>query len=157
MTPDSTIALSTPGDHLQKAFGLVFRAEAHHALDAGPVVPAAVEDHDLPGCRQVRDVALGIHLRLLALRRRRECHHPEDARAYPLRHRFDCATLTCPVAPLEQDANLQARMHHPLLELDELDMQACEFSLVFLSLEVAVGCGIIVPLIGHRFPRMISG
>src|SRR4029077_14469130 len=34
------------GANLQEALVLLFRAEAHHVLDASPVVPAAVEDHD---------------------------------------------------------------------------------------------------------------
>jgi hypothetical protein len=41
--------------------------KAHHRLHAGPVVPAAVEDHDLAGGREVGEVALDVHLRLLAL------------------------------------------------------------------------------------------
>jgi hypothetical protein len=52
---------------------LVFvrRAEAHDVLDAGAVVPAAVEQHDLACCRQVRHVALEVPLRALAIVRRR--------------------------------------------------------------------------------------
>src|SRR6516165_5488645 len=41
------------GDYLQEMFGLLLGAEPQHPLDAGPVVPAAVENHDLPRRRQV--------------------------------------------------------------------------------------------------------
>ena len=49
---------------------LLLGAEAHHVFDAGPVVPAAVEDHDLAGRGKVLDVALHVELRLLAVRGR---------------------------------------------------------------------------------------
>ena len=130
---------------------LLLGAEPHHALDAGAVVPTAVEDHDLSGRRQVRDIALGVHLRLFPLGWRGECHHSENARAHTLGHSLDRAALACSVAPFEDDADLQARVHPPLLELDELDMQAGELPLVLLPLQLIAGRKIIVLLVGHRF------
>ena len=48
------------GRHLlQEPLGLLGRAEAHHPLDARAVVPAAVEDHDLAGRREVRGCTAG--------------------------------------------------------------------------------------------------
>ena len=41
---------------------LLVGAEAHDPLDAGPVVPAAVEQHDLPAGREMGDVALEVPL-----------------------------------------------------------------------------------------------
>ena len=41
---------------------VVGRAEAHHALDAGAIVPGAVEEHDFAAGRQVLDIALEIPL-----------------------------------------------------------------------------------------------
>ena len=52
MTPESTMAFSTSGTPLQELLRLLLGAEAHHALDAGAVVPAAIEDHDLALGRQ---------------------------------------------------------------------------------------------------------
>src|SRR5438093_4324243 len=46
---------------------LLVGAEAHHPLDAGPVVPAAVEQHHLARRRQVLNVALEVPLRALFL------------------------------------------------------------------------------------------
>jgi hypothetical protein len=46
----------------EKCLDLLLGAEAHHALHAGAVVPAAVEDHDFARGRQVRNVALRVHL-----------------------------------------------------------------------------------------------
>ena len=50
-------------DLLEEPGRLLLGAEPHHTLDAGAVVPAAVEDDDLAGGREVRDVALDVHLR----------------------------------------------------------------------------------------------
>jgi len=83
-------------------------------------------------------------------RRRRKRNHPEDARAHPLHHSLDRAALACPVAPVEEDADLQALVHHPLLEFDELDVQPREFPLVFPSLQLAIVCKVTVLLVGHR-------
>jgi hypothetical protein len=66
-----------------------------------------------------------------------------------LGHRFDRAALAGAVARFEEDANLQALVHHPLLELDELDMQPLEFLLVLLPLELAVGFRLVILGIGH--------
>ena len=77
MMPASTIAFSTAGTMLEEPRDLLVGAETHDPLDAGAVVPAAVEDHDLATRREVRQVALDVHLRLLALGRRRERHDAE--------------------------------------------------------------------------------
>ena len=52
---------------VQEAPVLVVGAEPHDAFDAGAVVPAAVEQHDLAGGGQVLDVALEVPLGALAL------------------------------------------------------------------------------------------
>ena len=136
--PESTIAFSTSGAICRKRFDLLLGAEAHHPLDAGAVVPAAVEDHDLAGGRQVRQVALDVHLRLLALGRRGQRDDAEHARADALGDRLDRAALAGAVAPLEDDADLQALVHDPLLQLDELDMQPGQLALVVLAFQLAV-------------------
>src|ERR1700739_2993654 len=108
--------------HLQKPLGLFVGAKAHHPLDPGPVVPAAIEDHDLSSRGKMRDVALRVHLRLLPFGRCGKRDDPEDARGYPLCHRLDRAALAGAVASLKENADLQTLVDHPLLELDELDM-----------------------------------
>ena len=47
---------------MQKPAVLVVGAEPHDSFDAGAVVPAAVEQHDLAGRRQMLDVALEVPL-----------------------------------------------------------------------------------------------
>ena len=136
MMPESTIAFSTSGTAFEEASGLLVGAEAHDPLDAGAVVPAAIEDHDLARCGEVRDVALDVHLRLLALGRRREGDDPERPRAHPLGDRLDRAALAGGVPALEHDADLGARGLHPLLHRHELAVQQAELVLVLLALHL---------------------
>ena len=49
----SMMNCSTNGHSSRNSLVLLLGAEPHHVLDPGPVVPAAVEDHDFPGCREV--------------------------------------------------------------------------------------------------------
>src|SRR5262249_57516774 len=63
---------------------LLGRAEAHDVLDAGAVVPAAVEDHDLAAGREALEVALHVHLALLAVGGRRQRNNARDSRAHTL-------------------------------------------------------------------------
>src|SRR5882724_2870525 len=107
-------------------------------LDARPVVPAAIEDHDLAGGGQMGHVALRVELRLLALGGGGEGDHPEDARAHALGDGFDGPALAGAVAALEDDTDLEAFMLDPLLELDELDVQLGQLLLVGLPLEPAI-------------------
>ena len=101
--PLSTIRLLHQGAELQEAFVLVLGAEPHHVLDAGAVVPAPVEHHDLARRREVLDVALHVHLRLLAVGGRRQRHDPEDPRADPLGEGANRPALAGRVAALEDD------------------------------------------------------
>src|SRR5262249_17037219 len=56
----------------EELLDLLLRAEAHHALDTGPVVPAAIEQHDLAAGRQMWHIPLEVPLHLFALARRRQ-------------------------------------------------------------------------------------
>jgi hypothetical protein len=111
---------------------LLFGAEAHHSLDAGAVVPAAVEDHDLAAGWQMGHVPLNIHLRFFALRRRRQRNHAEHARADALGDRLDRAAFACAVASLEDNADLHLLVLDPLLQLHQLDVQLLQLAQVVL-------------------------
>ena len=50
------------GAEHEEAAVLRFGAEAHHIFDPGPVVPAAVEDHDFARGRKMRHIALQVEL-----------------------------------------------------------------------------------------------
>ena len=114
---------------------LLGRTKAHDIFDAGAVVPAAVEDHDLPPGGELLDVALQEHLRLLSIGRRGQGHDAEYAGTDLLGERLDRAALAGAVAALEDDADLETLVDDPLLQLDELDVQLPEGLLVFLVAE----------------------
>ena len=101
--PDSTIAFSNSGATSRKRFDLLHRAEFHHPLDAGAIVPAAIEDHDLAAGRKMPHVALDIHLRLFPLGRGGQRDDAEDARTDALGDRLDDPALAGAVAALEHD------------------------------------------------------
>ena len=75
----------------------------HHVLDAGAVVPTAIEDHDFAGRRKSFDVALHEHLGLLPVRWSRKRHHAEDTGADAFGERLDRSTFASGIAPLEDD------------------------------------------------------
>ena len=58
---------------------IVFAAEPHDVFDAGTVVPAAVENHDLARCWKLFNITLPEHLRFLAIRGSRKRHHAKRA------------------------------------------------------------------------------
>src|SRR5262249_24534782 len=103
------------GTQIEKAPVLRLAAEAHDVLDAGTVVPATMEDDDLTRGREMRKVALNVHLRLLAVRRRRQRHHPKDAGTHSFRNRLDRPALARSVPPLKQDDDAKAVSLDPLL------------------------------------------
>src|SRR5579864_3454038 len=70
------------------------------------------------------NVALEVPLRALALGRGGQRHRPADARVKPLRDPLDGPALASRVASLEDDDQLELLGHHPVLELDQLALQA---------------------------------
>src|SRR4030095_16325069 len=100
----------------QKTLHFVLRGEAHDALDSSPVVPAAIEDHDLARGRHVLQVTLHDHLALLALGRRGQRDDAKDAWTDTFGDRLDGPAFTRTVAAFEHDADLEAFVHDPVLE-----------------------------------------
>src|SRR6266496_1962822 len=72
------------GGILEEFLVLLVGAEAHHMLDARPIIPTAVEDDDFACCGKMSHIALEVHLRFLALCWLGERHHPKDAGADPV-------------------------------------------------------------------------
>ena len=131
------------GRDFEEALHCVHRAELHHPLDAGSIVPAAVEDHDLAGGGHMAHVALDIHLRLFPLGRRGQRDDAEDARTDALGDRLDHPALAGAVAALEQHADLQALVDDPELQLDEFGVQARELTLIGLAGQLFAGRGVV--------------
>src|SRR5262249_14595162 len=125
------------GRHLlEEPVGLLRRAEAHDSLDTRPVVPTAVEDDDLAGCREVRQIPLDVHLRLLPLGGGGHGYDPEGPWADPLGDPFDAAALASRIAALDHDADLGSRRLDPFLDGYQLAVQESHLLLVFLSLHL---------------------
>jgi len=117
---------------------LLFGAEPHHRLNPGAIVPTAVEDDHLAGRGKMRHVALYVHLRLLALSRRRQCHDPEHPRADPFGDRLDGATLASRITALEHDHNALPGHLHPFLQGAQLSLQFAQLFFVDLALELTL-------------------
>src|SRR5262249_19740167 len=113
---------------------LLLRAKSHHPLDAGAVVPASIKENDFTARRQMRDVALEVPLGAFAFVRRRECGDPAYSRVETLRDPLDDAALAGGIAAFEDDDYLHLVMEHPVLQLDELALEAEQL----LEVEVAV-------------------
>ena len=134
VTPPSTRNFSIWGHSVEEPLVLLLRAEAHDVLDAGAVVPAPIEDDDFASRGEMLQVALHVDLRLFAIGRRRQGHHPENARAQPLGQRADRPALTGTVAALEHDDDAEALLLDPVLEMAQPDLQLPERLLVLLLL-----------------------
>jgi hypothetical protein len=133
------------GHVTEKFLHIVFRAKTHDALDAGAVVPAAVEQHHLAGGRQVRHVALEIPLRALAVVGRGQRRHAAHARVQALGDALDHAALAGLHRALEEDHHLVAGGHHPVLQLDQLALQAKQLAEIVapvLAVQREVGRGV---------------
>ena len=114
-------------------------AEAHDPLDAGAVIPTAVEENDLARRREVRDIALEIPLRPLTAVRRRQSGHAADARVHPLGNAFyDSAFAGC-IAAFENDDDLFSGFDDPVLELHQLALEAEQLAEIGLA-KCLVGC-----------------
>ncbi len=112
-----------------------FRAETHDTLDAGAIVPTAIEEHDLAGGREVRGVTLEVPLCALALVRCGKRGNAADARVQPLRDALDDAALAGRVTAFENDDDLELLLHDPVLQLDQLALEAKQLLEVDLAVE----------------------
>jgi hypothetical protein len=99
--PSSTSSFLEHRRLLQEGRRFGFAAVAHHALDAGAVVPAAVEEHDLTGRRQVRHITLEVPLRAFAFGGLGQRHGAALARVERVGDGRDDAALARRVAPFD--------------------------------------------------------
>jgi hypothetical protein len=79
--------------HAQKFLALRLSTKTHHPRDAGAIVPTAVEQNDLASSREVRNIALEIRLRALALVGRGKGGYSANARIKALADAFDYSAL----------------------------------------------------------------
>lgn len=115
---------------LEEAPVLLRGAIAHDVLDAAAVVPGAVEQADLAGGGQVRDVALEVPLGALTLGGDGKRDDARDTRVEVLGDAFDRPALACRVTALEDDDDAGSGGPDPLLHLDQLRLQPQQLGLV---------------------------
>ena len=106
------------------------RAEPHHPFHAGPVVPGAVEQHDLALGRQMLDIALEIPLAAFALAGSRQCGDAHRTGAEVLGDPLDGPALARGVTTFEDHHDPRAGGLDPLLQLDEFGLQPEQLGLV---------------------------
>jgi hypothetical protein len=135
--PSSTSSFSNTGAAARKAFDSSAAGVAHHALDAGAVVPRAVEQHDVTCGREVRDVALEVPLPALGLGRLGQRDEVALAWIEVLADRVDRPALAGAVAPFEQHHDARAGDARPAREADQLALHGPERGLVVLAVELA--------------------
>ena len=92
----------------EKLFVLSIGAKAHHPLDPGAVVPAAVKQHDFTGGGQVRHITLKVPLRAFAVTRCRQRRHAANPWIEPLGDALDDTALAGGVAAFKQNDHLVA-------------------------------------------------
>src|SRR6266404_2506858 len=100
---------------MEKFLDLGLRAKAHDTLDAGAVVPTAVEQHHLSCGGQVSGVALKVPLGLFAFGRSGESDHPADAWVETFGDALDSASFACGIAAFKNCDDLKALLLDPLL------------------------------------------
>ncbi len=104
-------------------------------LDAGAVIPAAVEEHDLLRGRQLGGKALEVPLALLAVAGLAGRHDAYLARTEVLDDAFDGAVLAGAVPALEDHEHLVAAGDHVAVQLYQLDLQAPQLARILLVAE----------------------
>src|SRR5258708_2537597 len=118
---------------------LLLAAKAHHIFHPRSVVPTPIEDHDFAGGREMLHVTLQVHLRLLAVGRRRQRDEAEYPRAYALSNGLNRSAFAGRVAALEHDYHAQALVFHPFLEFTKLSLELAQFRLVLFALDFSFG------------------
>src|SRR3954447_1841931 len=118
------------GAAAQELLVLGLAAEAHHPLDVRAVVPAAVEQDHLPGGGKMLDVPLEVPLGALPLGGPGEGDDADQAGAGALGEGLDHAALPRRTAALEDDQHLEPLGLHPVLQQDELLLEAFALLLV---------------------------
>ena len=101
----------------------VRRTESHDVLDAGAVVPAAVEDDDFTSGREMLDVALEEYLGFVPIGRSGKGDDSEHAGADLLGDRLDGTSLARGIAAFEKDDGAQPLLFDPLLEMTKANLK----------------------------------
>ena len=136
--PSSTSVPLEFGRGLQERLDLLVIGIAHDLLDARAIVPAAVEQDDFAGRRQMLDVALEIPFGLFALGRARKRDHAALARVEDAREHVDRPALAGGVAPFENDDDALPGFGDPARQRHQLPAEGLEQLFIFRLIKLAV-------------------
>ena len=129
-------------------------AEAHDPLHARAVVPGAIEQDHLSRRREVLDVALEVPLPLLGGGGLVERHHARRAGIQVLGEALDRAALARRVAALEEEDVPDAVILAPVLQLQQLDLEAVLLLLVLLATHELVVGVVLTPRLDRAAARI---
>ena len=118
------------GALVQEPAVLLLGAKTHDVLDASAIVPAPVEQDQLPRGGQVADVPLEVPLGALALGGSGQGHDAGQPGVEVLGDALDRAALARRVPALEDDHDAGTLGAQPLLHLDQLGLQPVQLLLV---------------------------
>src|SRR5262249_10504471 len=104
-------------DVLEKALVFARRAEAHNVFDAGPIVPATVEQYHFMGSRQIRNVALKVPGIPFSVGRHAERNNAGLARTEVLDNPLDRAILPARIPAFKYDDDFVTVLDHMPLHL----------------------------------------
>lgn len=119
----------------QEKFVLVLRAKAHHVLDAGAIIPAAIENNDFTRRGKMRHVTLQINLSLFTVGRCWQRDNAKDARADAFSDGADGAALACTVAAFKENDDAEAFVFYPFLKFAEFGLKASQFLFILFAFQ----------------------
>ena len=154
MMPERQSIRSNSGQERKKFLVFAVGAEAHHAFDAGAVVPTAIEQHHFAGRGKMRHIALEIPTCFFPFGRRAECDDAADSRIQAFSDSLDDAPFSGRIAPFENHDDFQSLVLDPFLQLDQLDLQPGQLFFVVLVFDfVRLGVDIAFAECPRQFGR----
>ncbi|SPL64487.1 hypothetical protein OHAE_354 [Ochrobactrum soli] len=118
----------------EEDFKLRRSAEAHHRFHASPVIPGAVEGDEFARRGEMRHIALEIPLPAFGGGGFWQGDVARGTRVHEFADGEDGAALASRIAPFKDADDASAGRLQPVLQFDQLDLQAFERRLIFIAL-----------------------
>ena len=128
---------------------LLWCAEAHHLLHAGPVVPRPIEHGDFSGRWQMRNVALEVPLGHFGIVGFRQRDMVTTARIQMLAEALDRSTLARRITTFKQDHHALSNSLDVTLRLEQFDLEQFQILLIVFRADRFVVGKIVLHLLDH--------
>ena len=152
---DAGTIYEVPLKMLQEGLDLRIAGVAHDLLDAGPVVPGAVEQDDLALGGEMLHIPLEVPLPELTGGRHVERNDPGRSWVQVLGEPLDRAALAGGVASFEDDDVAHSDVLTPVLQLQQLDLQSVLLLLVGVPVKQLV-VRVVLPPGLHRLAARVD-